>query len=112
MNTEIIYSEMLDFFIQWLDRGYLESKEKDIFIQSKPSKAYLCSHEGQLVFSLEGLYQHLKFTEHLTFNQFRKLIFHSELNKDLATYHVKVINYQQNENDELEFFHLYNLVKI
>jgi len=49
--------------------------------------------DGQLVFSLAAIYQKIVQADAPSFNQYRRMIFASSLNRDLLSHQLKVISY-------------------
>lgn len=101
MNLEQLYNNTLEFLVQCI-RSQLGADESEIVaIQDRENKAYLYFDSGQLIFSLEGLYQQFAVENKVTYNQFRRMLYSSSLNQDLSVYHAKITNHLSDEGIHL-----------
>jgi len=105
MNLEQIYQQTLMFFINNINNKQLPELEDKILIQEE-HKAYIYHEAQQLIFTIEGLYHYLNVVKYFTYNQYRRMLYSSELNKDLSAYQVKIINHQTDGTNDIHFFSL------
>lgn len=70
----MLYEQLLKFFKDFLaDKSLPPLRGSGIYIK-----------EGQLVFTLEGLFHHIDSEHSMTYPAFRQMIYQSQLNTDLA----------------------------
>jgi len=106
MNLEQTYHQTLMFFIGKLNNKQLLELGDKILIQDEEHKAYIYYEAQQLIFTIEGLYHYLNVAKYFTYNQYRRMLYSSELNKDLSVHQVKIINHQTGAKSDIHFFSL------
>lgn len=70
---------------------------------------YIFVENENVIFSIEGLYFHLKHSDCLSYNQYRRMLYASQLNYKLKQENLKIINYN---NDPSIKANLYCLVVV
>jgi len=106
MNIEQVYKKTLAFFVSSLSKSNRLQLMANTLNEKNDKKAYLYFDGEQLVFSIEGIYQFLNVENHFTYNQYRRMLYNSELNKALSAQKVKIINYQADLTKEVNLFTL------
>ena len=106
MNIEQVYEKTRVFLIR--SQNELSSVQSTVnLLQSDDArKAYLYFDDEQLVFSIEGLYHYLNIAEYLTYNQYRRMLYSSELNKDLSAHQTKIVNHRIDCAENVNIFTL------
>jgi len=106
MNIEQIYEKTLSFFVHILDQQQVDKLSIDVLLSNDTQKAYLYFEDDKLVFSIEGLYHYLKIAEYCTYNQYRRMLYNSNLNLDLSPHKSKIINHQTSVSGNVNLFSL------
>jgi len=107
---EAVYKTTLRFFIYCINNKIADKSNPLLVLDNKKQQAFIYFDKNQLVFSIEGLYHYLHFSELLTYNQYRRMLYQSELNKALSTHQRKIINYKTKRTDSLSSASLFCLV--
>ena len=107
MNIEQVYDKTLIFIVGSLNKSQTLQWMVNTLKDENDKKAYLYFDGEQLIFSIEGLYQYLNIEDYFTYNQYRRMLYNSELNKDLSAHKVKIVNYR---TDITKYAHLFTLV--
>lgn len=79
-----MYQKVEDFFVGVAKR---ESNTMDLIALSKHQVAF---SDSKLVFTLRGLYDILELSEDQSYTEFRKMLYSSHLNTDLAAHGYRV----------------------
>ncbi|NQZ23038.1 MAG: hypothetical protein HRT53_13400 [Colwellia sp.] len=93
MNIEQVYEKTLIFIVGSLNKSQTLQLMVNTLKDENDKKAYLYFDGEQLIFSIEGLYQYLNIKDHFTYNQYRRMLYSSELNKELSAHKVKIVNH-------------------
>ena len=110
MHNEAVYKTTLRFFIYCIKNEIEATNTGNPLLDNQKQQAFIYFDKSQLVFSIEGLYHYLHFSELLTYNQYRRMLYQSELNKALSTHQRKIINYKTKRTDSLSSASLFCLV--
>lgn len=101
MTLEQIYDSTLRFFVECINKPQSTNDKEKIVTQHDDYRAFLYFDNGQLIFSIEGLYQHLAVAPYFTYNQYRRMLYSSELNKDLSACQAKIVNHSSDHDVHL-----------
>ena len=106
MNIEQVYQKTLTFFVRSINESSFEQSKVDCLLGDNAQKSYLYFDDKQLIFSIEALYQHLNIAEFFTYNQYRRMLYSSELNKELSAHQAKIVNHRIEGADNVNLFTL------
>jgi len=99
MHNEAVYKTTLRFFIYCIKNEIEATNTGNPLLDNQKQQAFIYFDKSQLVFSIEGLYHYLHFSGLLTYNQYRRMLYNSELNKALSALQRKIVNYKMKRID-------------
>ena len=106
--AESVYPATLSFFVALLnDETFRVDTLTLVAKRKKKINEYFVCQPEQVIFTLETVFYCLSPAVELSFNQFRRMIYQSQLNTDLASHGGKIITYPQ-----LGERHLFSLIAI
>lgn len=108
ISSKKMYWKTLEFFTKILNDHQNDSDSiANILTKNAKTHEYIFVDDGKLIFSIEGLYHHLKYPSCLSYNQYRRMLYTSQLNLELKKRHLIIINYN---NDLLIKANLYSIL--